>query len=204
MTHDVTTHTTPIIPVHDEMILVVKRSLLFEQGAFQGFSASDMNDMLTLIQKHQEFHPRSIMENDSTYKQIIPYLIFKHNDTYFLMQRHKKASEQRLHSKFSLGIGGHVRCEDITGTTLFEWARREFEEEVEYTGTVTITPLGILNDDSNPVGQVHIGLVLLVEGNSADISVKSELQSGQLLTKTECLQYHDRMESWSKIIINEL
>ena len=144
------------------------------------------------------------METNPLYKQIIPYLIFKHEDRYFLMQRKAKASEQRLKNKYTLGIGGHIRQEDMTSNDIFAWARREFDEEVSYSGSLTITPLGLLNDDSNEVGKVHIGLVLLVEGNSAEITVKSELEGGQLLTLEECEVHYDAMETWSQLIFDYL
>jgi predicted NUDIX family phosphoesterase len=145
------------------------------------------------------------MELDQTYKQIIPYLVFKHNDRYFLMQRSNKASETRLQSKYTLGIGGHVRAQDLQeGSTLFDWARREFHEEVSYNGNLTITSLGMVNDDSIEVGKVHIGLVLLLEGDSEQISVKEELKSGELLTLEQCALYADHMETWSRFIFDAL
>lgn len=144
------------------------------------------------------------MEVDPTYKQIIPYLIFCHEDKYFVMQRQAKATETRLQSKFSLGIGGHIRQEDITGDDIIGWARREFEEEVDYNGSFTVEPLGILNDDSNAVGQVHVGFVYLLKGNSAHIKVKEELKSGELFTLEECMSFYDRMETWSQIVFNFL
>ena len=71
------------------------------------------------------------METDPAYKQIIPYLVFTYENKYFLMQRQKKASETRLQSKYSLGIGGHIREEDMENCTLVDWAKREFEEEID-------------------------------------------------------------------------
>ena len=118
------------------------------------------------------------------------------------MQRKAGSSEQRLASKYSLGIGGHLREEDIKGATLFDWARREFEEEINYSGNLEITPLGILNDDSNDVGKVHIGFVFLLKGNSKNISIKSELQSGQLLTVEQCQEKYSAMETWSQLVFN--
>ena len=130
------------------------------------------------------------MEEDPRYKQIIPYLLFKHQDQYFLMQRMATSSEQRLKNKYSLGIGGHMREQDMeNGATIFDWAQREFHEEIDYSGNFSIKTIGILNDDSNPVGQVHLGLVLLLEGDSSDIRVRSELKSGKLLSTQECLNF---------------
>jgi predicted NUDIX family phosphoesterase len=189
-----------------EHILVVKRDALFQDTpAWHGLKSVDIDQYLSLIQAHKEFHPRPDMELDATYKQIIPYMVFKHGDRYFLMQRSGKASETRLQSKYTLGIGGHVRAQDLQeGSTLFDWARREFHEEVSYTGNLTISSLGMLNDDSNEVGKVHVGLVLLLEGDSDKISVLEELQGGELLTLEECAAYADHMESWSRFIFDAL
>ena len=187
---------------YNEQILVVKRSHLFPGESWNGLTQVNFDKYLTIIQEQCEFHPRGLMENDPTYKQIIPYLVFTHEGRYFLMERHAKASEQRLKSKLSLGIGGHIRKEDMEGKSIFDWARREFHEEVHYQGDFTIKPLGILNDDSNGVGKVHIGFVFLLEGNSPEISVKSELQSGQLTRLEELIISKDRMETWSQFVVD--
>lgn len=199
------TQQTPVFThLPDELILVVKRNTLFPNGAWQGLKTVDPESYLELITKNKEFLPRVLMEQDPTYKQIIPYLVFQHNDKYFLMQRKKKATESRLQSKYTLGIGGHIREEDMTNCTLADWAKREFEEEVDYSGNITITPLGILNDDSNTVGEVHIGFVFLLTGDSENISVKEELENGFLYTLGECEQYYHNMETWTQIVFDFL
>lgn len=192
--------TAPITSKQDELILVVKRKDLFaHQAPWSGLKEVNFETYLKTIQEKKEFLPRSIMETDPSYKQIIPYLIFKHNDTYFLMQRQGDATEKRLQNKFSLGIGGHIRQEDMASDSIVDWAKREFHEEVSYDGDLEIKPIGVLNDDSNPVGQVHIGFVFLLTGNDNNIAVKSELKSGQLLTLEACKPYFTSMESWSQI-----
>ncbi len=186
---------------HDEAILVVKRNDIFaNHPAWHGLEQAPLANVLEAIKTRKEFLPRSIMETDPNYKQIIPYLIFNHADTYFLMQRQAKASEQRLKNKFTLGIGGHIRQEDMHTESVFDWATREFHEEVCYDGSLEIETLGILNDDTNAVGQVHLGLVLLIKGDNPNISVKSELKSGTMLTLHELKEYYDRMESWSQMV----
>jgi len=188
----------------DENILVIKHHLFFGQGIWQGIKKIDENLVAGVILKHKEFHPRSLMECDPSYKQIIPYMVFNYQDKYFLMQRKLKASETRLQSKYSLGIGGHIRQEDIQNSDVISWAYREFHEEVRYSGNFVAKQLGILNDESNEVGKVHIGFVYLLTGNSDDIRVKDELQSGQLLTLSECKKYYNYMEEWSKIVFDFL
>ena len=98
----------------DEHILVVKRDKLFNKhAAWAGLKEVNFQDYLNIIQEHKEFLPRSIMEQDPNYKQIIPYMIFTHNDRYFLMQRKGSSTEKRLKSKYSFGIGGHIRQKDM-------------------------------------------------------------------------------------------
>jgi predicted NUDIX family phosphoesterase len=188
-----------------EKILVVARSRLFhEQPAWHGINNKNIQSMTEIIIEHQEYMERSAAETDFSYKQIIPYMVFSFGDRYFVMQRKSTASEQRLAGKLSLGIGGHMRQEDMHGKTIFEWARREFEEEVSFSGNINIKTLGILNDDTSDVGKVHLGIVLLLEGNNDGISIKDEHKSGTLMTKQECLHTFDQMESWSQIILEIL
>jgi len=191
--------------MHDELILVVPREHLFADiDAWHGLKAVDFEHYLNIINDKKEFLPRSIMETDPTYKQIIPYLVFEHNNTYFLMQRKSDASEARLRNKLTLGIGGHIRQEDMSENSLFAWAMREFHEEVEYAGNLSVKPLGILNDDSNDVGKVHIGFVLLLTGDIPHIAIKSELKSGTLVPLSECVAQRECMESWSQFVVNFL
>jgi len=189
----------------DEHILVIQRKHLFPvDSAFYGIQPTVEDEFLSLVQRHKEFHPRSLMESDLTYKQIIPYLVFHHNGRYFLMQRQAKASETRLQNKFTLGIGGHIRQEDLTSDCIFDWAKREFHEEVDYKGNLTMEQIGLLNDDTNAVGQVHIGFVLLLHGDSAEIAVKSELKSGELVTLEQMQTQVESMESWSQLVYDFL
>ncbi len=188
----------------DERILVVKRSDLFPGDTWHGIKPVDLDEYLKIIEKKKQFLWRSQMEQDPIYKQIIPYLVFKNQNKYFLMQRAATASEKRLRNKYSLGIGGHIRQEDMTHSSLFAWAKREFHEEIEYNGSFKIELIGLLNDDSNPVGRVHIGFVLLLTGDTENIQVKSELKNGVLSTLSECELVYDNLESWSQLVLEHL
>ncbi len=188
-----------------EQILVVKRSTLFaHQSAWHGMYSNNIEPIISAITTNQEYMQRSLAETDPSYKQIIPYMIFTFEGKYFVMQRKATASEQRLAGKLSLGIGGHMRKEDMSGKTIFDWARREFEEEVSYFGNLQVTTLGVLNDDTSEVGKVHLGLVLLAQGDNNEISIKDEHKSGILMTKQECLKRIENFESWSQIILQML
>lgn len=189
---------------HDERILVVRREHLFFADTWHGIQIDNFTRYQTIIDTHKEFHWRSAMEEDATFKQIIPYLIFQHQDRFFMMQRRPDASAKALQNKFSLGIGGHIRQEDMLQSSLFDWAQREFHEEVSYNGSVTVQPLGVINDDSSPIGQVHLGFALLLVGDSPEISIKDEHKSGALVTLNECMSFYDRMETWSQFIVDAL
>jgi predicted NUDIX family phosphoesterase len=199
---------TTIIPqrvVKAEKILVVKRVKILEEDAFSGFlPITNFEEYLKIINTHKEFLWRSEMELDPTYKQIIPYLIFNFEDKVFLMQRKETASESRLKNKYSLGIGGHIRQEDMGSNDIFDWAKREFAEEVHYAGNITIKPLGVINDESSPVGQVHLGFVFLLTGDSGSIKIRSEMQDGTLLTIEECEHFFHSMENWSQLTLSYL
>lgn len=189
---------------HAESILVVPRCAIIGTDGWYGIKQADCNSYLALITKHQEFHPRYQMETNEQYKQIIPYLIFKYQDCYFVMQRRSTASESRLQGKFTLGIGGHIRQEDMSHNSIISWAEREFHEEVEYTGNLTIEPIGILNDDTSSVGRVHLGFIFLLHADRPSIQIKSELQGGTLMTLEECIALKDRMETWSALVVDYL
>jgi predicted NUDIX family phosphoesterase len=184
----------------DEKILVVPAKKLFPETPVTGFChMEDFEHYANLISSNKEFQPRTAMEVDQTYKQVIPYLIFSYQNKFFLMQRKSSASEQRLKNKYTLGIGGHIREEDITGKNIIDWAKREFEEEIDYSGSYTIQSLGIINDDSNDVGKVHTGFAFIMHGTSDNIKIRSELKEGKLVTLEECEEYYDNMETWSQL-----
>jgi predicted NUDIX family phosphoesterase len=202
-----TSSTRSISPVaNDERILVVPRVHLFPETAWHGIKEVDFSAYLHIIQTHKKFLWRSQMEEDIHYKQIIPYIVFQCDDRYFLMQRRADASAKALQNKLSLGIGGHIRQEDMNGNDcLFAWAEREFHEEVSYAGSLTkIESLGIINDDTNLIGQVHLGFALLLIGDSSHISIKTEHKQGSLVTLQECVAHYHHMESWSQMIVDVL
>ncbi len=185
----------------DEEILVVPRQHLFPATTVQGFEPGSFDTYQKCIQTHGCYKWRSAMETDPSFKQIIPYLVFMFEDRVFLMQRRAKASEARLQSKLTLGIGGHIRQEDCASRNIIDWARREFAEEVNYDGTYSVQPLGLINDEADEVGQVHTGFAFLLVGDRPTISVRSELKSGELVTLAECRKRFDRLESWSQYVL---
>lgn len=190
---------------YEELVLVVSRAAL---------EPALCNDLLMpcssfaiieqIITKNATFIKRKDAEEDPLFKQIIPYFVFQQNNEFFLMQRTSTPGEIRLKNKMTLGIGGHLRREDIGNAPLEEWGMREFHEEVAFDGGITITPLGIINDERNDVGKVHLGLVFLVNGIGGTISIRSELKSGQLVPLAQLQSHYEQLETWSQLVADYL
>jgi predicted NUDIX family phosphoesterase len=200
------TQITASAPSHlpQESILVVKREYLFPHDSWNGMQTENIQRYCNIVSAKKEFLPRHLAEEDPRYKQIIPYLIFKYTNELFVMQRRANASEKRLQSKYTIGIGGHIRQEDVKSNNIFDWANREFHEEVSYNEAMTIEPLGIINDDSNDVGKVHIGFVFLLHGHTNAIAIRSELKSGIMMHIDTCMALLPEFETWSQIALRHL
>lgn len=186
----------------DEQVLVIPAKVAVPRN-WTGIKVRGLEDFPHLIKRHGTFQRRGDVEHDPNFKQIIPYMIFKYKNKYFLMQRTEDA-DPRLKNMFSLGIGGHINKEDLNGEQVLDWAKREFDEEIKYDGTYTAQPLGLVYDHSNEVGLVHLGYVILLEGDSKSISIKDEHRSGELVTLRELNKVYNKMESWSKLVVDYL
>ena len=190
----------------DEHVLVVRREDLFAGGEWQGFRAEGVDGMEEVIRLRSFFMPRRDVEDDPSYQQVIPYLVFRHGDRYLLTKRLKASSEKRLRQLYSLGVGGHINPGDVDrGDPVQDGLRREWEEEVEYASGYTTRLIGAINDDSSPVSRVHVAFVFLVEGESPEISIREvDKLSGELLTLDEMRRHYLEMESWSQIVYDRL
>lgn len=193
---------------NDEQILVVKSEILFKNGVWLGFKKDNLDYYLDLINKNYEFKRRGDVEEDNSFQQIIPYILFNYQNKYFLYKYLPKAGEQRLVDTYQLGIGGHINEVDVTfGENVLEVGMmREWREEVEYKGNLLGKKLiGIINDDSKPVEKVHLGLVYLFEGDSWEISIKEiDKMVGELVDVNNIGDYiKDNNGVWVKIVYNE-
>jgi len=191
----------------DEMVLSIKRDELFGGKLWRGIETKRIDKILEVVAKKGVFRRRGDVENDQSVKQIIPYVIFQNKDRYFLMQRKEKGSlgEDRLAQLYSLGIGGHLRESDIDRTSdVVKWAAREFAEEVEYLDGLSYEVVGILNDDTNPVGEVHLGIVMLAKGKSENIKIRDEHKMGKLVSLEVMKKDYQLMETWTQIVFDYL
>lgn len=195
---------------HSERVLVVPAAEFDRLGRFQGFSAeADRYLHGLLVPEFAQFRPRSEVEDDPSFKQIIPYVIFRSGDAVFCYTRGKSQGEARLHRLRSLGVGGHVAEADADGrATLdaYEMAlSRELDEEVEIQSEGAIHRVGLINDDSNPVGQVHLGVVHLYELQRPAVTPREDGLAEAEFVALDCIRdLRAHFETWSQICIDAL
>jgi predicted NUDIX family phosphoesterase len=189
-----------------EQVLCVKREDIFPDGAWHGFVSDRLERHQQVIREKHFFMARAKVEDDPSYQQIIPYVVFRHGDHYFLTHRLRASSEKRLRKQYSLGVGGHINPGDLeAGDPIQDGLKREWEEEVVYDGAFEARLIGLLNDESAPVSKVHLGVVFLVDGDSPNIAIReTDKLAGELLTLDEMRIYYLEMESWSQMVYDRL
>ena len=195
----------------DESVLVIKRELFDEIGAFQGISTEiDKYLPVFLNPSNNFFIHRELAEDDPTHKQIIPYAIFKHGDKFLRYLRGKKSGEQRLACKSSIGIGGHINQDDFNSSSLekdtyLTGIEREINEELIINCDYNNLPIALINDDSNDVGQVHLGVVHLFDLESDQVEAgEANIENLEFLSSDDLLREKDNLESWSQICVDHL
>ncbi|MCD8116702.1 MAG: NUDIX domain-containing protein [Oscillospiraceae bacterium] len=188
-----------------ENVLAVKTSLLGDIVSANGLITGREAEVMALIAAQGEFLPRPAAEDDPSYKQIIPYVSILRGDQVFATRRLSKGGESRLHGLVSLGVGGHInQSDEKDGDWLMNCLRREVEEEVDMTHFGTLTLRGLINDNGNDVGSVHLGFFFTLT-TTGDVSVReTEKLEGGFLPLSSLAEAVPQMETWSQIIVPEL
>ncbi|MHC4647850.1 MAG: hypothetical protein ACYTBJ_20500 [Planctomycetota bacterium] len=198
----------------EEQVLVVERRVVEESGMFQGL-AFDVERYLSkiFVQGVPRFMPRSQAEKDPSYKQIIPYVIMACDGKYLSYVRGTRAGETRLVGNRSIGIGGHINPVDnevpLFDANLREMYRtaveREVAEEVSVEAGHTDRVVAFLNDDSNEVGSVHLGIVHYWVLDAPKVSKREQMITRMaFMTDAELQQVRDSMETWSQLCFDGL
>ena len=197
-----------------EDVLVVPRSLFDAVGAFQGFCADTAAYLPALLDpRRTSWRPRATVEDDPSFKQLIPYCVLAWraadgSPRYFAYTRGGGQSEARLRAKRSVGIGGHISSTDGEhgdDTSYEAGMRREIGEEIAIDGGWTSRCVGLINDDSNAVGSVHLGIVHVLELERPEVaSRESELVECGFETLERLLADRERFETWSQITLDAL
>lgn len=157
-------------------------------------------EYLDALHLHGSFRARSEAETDLSWKQIIPYVVLRDGDQLFLMRRTRAGGDERLHDRYSIGIGGHVNPvdTDVAGGLLREWS-----EEIEADFVPEFEPMGVLNDDDNSVGAVHLGLVFAADAGGRPVAIRErDKLEGRFASRQEIEAVADKLETWSSLLFN--
>jgi len=195
----------------EEMILVVRRELFDRLGAFQGLNFDVERYLPALLDRANNFFtPRGPAETDPSMKQLIPYVLLVHGDRVLHYVRGKKAGEQRLVAKGSIGIGGHMNDHDeglfaVDLAAYVAGVQREVGEELRVGTKYSDHIVALLNDDSNDVGRVHLGVVHVFRLESEEVAKgEAMITDLQFLDRAQLATRRDAMETWSQICFDRL
>lgn len=191
-----------------EHVLVVPTLLFHEIGYFQGFTGNTRPYLQTLLDpSYTSYRPRDQVEEDPSFKQLIPYCIFRHQGRVFHYRRGTEQGEQRLHSKRSIGIGGHISTVDENaGSCAYrEGLQREIDEEVYIETSYDEQCVGLINDDLTEVGKVHLGVVHIFDLDAPKVRPREEsiIETG-FADPDELIEHTEEFESWSQICLEHL
>ncbi len=195
----------------DENILVIRRSLFDELGNFHGLNFEPQKYLSAILSRGNNFFlPRAQAETDPTHKQIIPYVLLACGDKVLHYVRGKKAGEQRLVAKGSIGIGGHMNESDETLFALDEAAyragvEREVNEEIKIDSAFDDRIVALLNDDATEVGRVHLGIVHVFKLAEPKVEKREAMITNlAFLSREELRSRRDSLETWSQLCLDSL
>jgi len=186
----------------DEQVLVVSRDRCPDAASWHGLRTEGLTAFVDLVAREGRYAPRDAMERDPAYKQVIPYLVLRDADRYFLMRRTRAGVDQRLHDRWSIGVGGHLNPGD---DGLLGGLRREWREELDADFVPEFRLIGLLNDDTTDVGRVHLGAVYLADAADRRVEVReTEKLTGRFATPDEVATVSDDLETWSRLVFEAI
>jgi predicted NUDIX family phosphoesterase len=195
----------------DENVLVVRRSLFDQLGSFQGLNLEPEKYLCELLRRGNNFFlRRAKAEHDPAHKQLIPYVLLACEGRVLHYVRGKKAGEQRLVAKGSIGIGGHMNDRDESLFALDEAAyragvEREVNEEIRIDTQFEDRIAALLNDDATEVGRVHLGIVHVFKLAEPKVEKREAMITNLAFRKKEeLLARRDSLESWSQLCVDAL
>lgn len=185
-----------------EAVLVVPRTALMGTPGWRDVLSRGAEPYLAVIEREGRFAPRSAMEADPRFKQVIPYLVLRDRGRTFLMRRTRAGADARLHERFSIGVGGHLNPGDMN---LAGGLAREWAEELDAGFIPEFRLLGLLNDDETDVGRVHVGVVFAAEAEGRPVAVReTDKLEGRFVAPADLLAVYDGMETWSQLVLDFL
>ncbi|NQU08722.1 MAG: hypothetical protein HQ583_09180 [Candidatus Abyssubacteria bacterium] len=196
----------------EEYVLCFPSRLLDELGRFQGISMDVERYFPAVVSDPNcRYIRRKDAETDPDYKQVIPYVLFVYEESIFAYRRGKRGGEERLHEKYSVGIGGHIEVEDRTLFSkddfgYYDAMWREVVEEVDTDFPETPPEcVALIYDDSVEVGRVHFGVVHTVKLARPGIRKReSAITDSKLVPIEKAVQNLQIYETWSQLCLDRI
>ena len=180
-----------------ERVFVVPRSSIEDGAGWYGIRTGDLDAFVEALERDGRYEPRPEMEADPSFKQVIPYLVLRDRERYFLMRRTRAGVDARLHDRYSIGVGGHLNPGD--GGVL-GGLRREWREELVADFEPAFQLVGLLNDDTTEVGAVHLGAVYVAEAAGRPVTIReTDKLTGAFADPYEVAAVADKLETWSRL-----
>ena len=191
-----------------ERVLVLPRDRVPGGADFHGMRPADgaaLDGLRAAVMAHGRYLDRPIAEDDPTHKQLIPYVVVRSGESVFLMHRTDAGGDPRLHGRASIGVGGHLNPVDEGEDALMAGLRREWDEELVTDWEPRFELVGLLNDDTNPVGAVHLGVVFTVEAEGRSVAVREQDKLvGAFAGADEVAASWERLETWSRLVADAM
>ncbi|HSL33513.1 MAG TPA: hypothetical protein VK871_07670 [Candidatus Limnocylindrales bacterium] len=185
-----------------ELVLVVPRDAVMDRDGWLGVRTDGVGEFLSAVERTGEFRPRAEMEADPAFKQVIPYLVLRDGERWFLMRRTRAGGDARLHDRWSIGVGGHLNPGD---GDLPGGLRREWHEELVADFVPEFRLIGLLNDDTTDVGRVHLGAVYVADAAGRPVGIReTDKLSGSFASSTDVAAVADDLETWSRLVFEAL
>lgn len=192
---------------------------------------NDCEEFLHTVRQYGEFKERfgdDGVEKNPDMQQVIFYGLIVRGNTFFVYKRGDEGmSEKRLSSKISVGVGGHIEPSDAS---LINSLYRELDEEVSFVkngnpinfrnesgeinldafhAVATVEIKGLIKNDTDDVGKVHVGLfcVIRVIADDIDVKIKNEQENvlGSFMSKEDYDAHINAgeyvPEAWTQLVL---
>jgi predicted NUDIX family phosphoesterase len=180
-----------------ELVYVVPRAAVPDAAGWHGLRTDGLDAFVAALELAGRYEPREMMERDPSFKQVIPYLVLRDGPRYFLMRRTTAGHDERLHGRYSIGVGGHLNPGDggVLGGLRREWAEElvaDFEPEFRL--------VALLNDDTTDVGSVHLGAVFVADAAGRPVAIReTDKLTGSFVEPEAVEAVADGLETWSRL-----
>lgn len=171
----------------------------------RGAATGDLDVLRHVVRERGSYVDRARAEEDPDLKQLIPYVVLRDGQRVFLMRRTDAGGDARLHGLGTIGVGGHLNPVDEGEDALMAGLRREWAEELDADWEPEFSLVGMLNDDTNPVGSVHLGIVFVVDAAGRPVAIRETHKlTGTFAGPDEVLAVRGELETWSRLVADAL